>query len=591
MNTKRKDIILGGERMENVNANINVLEKENAVETLKEGQKQFLDTITTYISGWGETMGLVVKKKHIAQEMDCDIRSVTRYMNTLEDRGIIETSARRGRNGGTVITFDKELIKDIKSHPDNPITGETKRARELREMYYPNKGTYKPDNRTPEEKARDKALKKWKNDKNEQLNDQLEPFMIPTREVFLATENPDLYYRAYLMSRMYNAMLVLFPEQWKNQAEAIGDEVGFKKAKRMKEKYQNFDVMDKRFFGTSTYRDFTKLAYVLHDSDISPLEYLGSQFEYMDYLAKQGRSAKRPYTNALIGVKAWERFYESANWKENFDKKHPYYKKPGDVRVKLKSYPITTLLEAEFDLGINKQPTSSKEYNDFVRNPLPVSKRQIVTYQYLDSLRDEVENNTQLTEEERDSLSKFTEQQVSRYMSDDLPQHQKLRLFPSEIEFKGLEKETHTNLRNYYAELGNLTNKPALTALDNAKFVKKGYQLDLSLRGNYTFPATLKAIRNVRESLYNPRALHSAIDKIDVNVPINKHSMLAMDEIYKQHKVDETDDRSKINKDYIEDGKEIMAKNIVENKITMWYDEMESKIGDSKRDGTEIIPS
>ncbi|WP_170949631.1 hypothetical protein, partial [Salmonella enterica] len=125
----------------------------------------------------------------------------------------------------------------------------------------------------------------------------------------------------------------------------------------------------------------------------------------------------------------------------------------------------------------------------------------------------------QLTEEERDSLSKYTEQQVSRYMSDDLPQHQKLRLFPSEIEFKGLEKETHTNLRNYYAELGNLTNKPALTALDNAKFVKKGYQLDLSLRGNYTFPATLKAIRNVRESLYNPRALHSAIDKIDVNVP------------------------------------------------------------------------
>lgn len=541
------------------------------------------------------------KKKELAEKVDKSVRTITRLLNKLETYQSITKSARKGRHGGTVIMVHDWSDVPKESHPDNAYTGTSKKAKALRDKMFPNKGTYKPDNLTPEERIRRKKLREQKNNENEVMNLELQELEYPTKSFFQRTSEPELNYKAYLLGRIYEALLVSYPEQWRNEAESVGDEEGFKQATKWLGKFSCYTVIKKEFMGTISHEHFKKLSVFLDQNNISPMDYLQPQFEHLDFLIRSGNSrATPPYINTLLTDKAKQRYYDSLEWKRNFDREHPYYARVGKVRSKLINiYPIITVLNSEY----RKPLTDKKDHEfllDYKKDQLFGAFLQQRQLDYYYQTTEAINNQKNLTDGEKQALTQLLEHHIVSYMGGGYCESQFLLYFPNQIStFYGAEltedeffDSLEVNMRRIYGKLGAVHTVLPQTANNNRNNIKRGYRLHFSITGHRMFLNTMRMIKDINGLEPNKDDLMNGLKKLDIEQPFkfDKYNFLDFSFLKEAMTQEELEFDAKLRNDEgINEERKIYLENEIDKPFKLWYDIYVYDYDDTKRDGTKVV--
>jgi Crp-like helix-turn-helix domain len=244
---------------------------------------------------------ITFKKKEIAELAGKDTRTVSRYLNELEERNIIQTRGVRGRSGGTVVLFNTELIRFDTSekaliNSDKPITID-----DVVEQKMPKKKPEEPkknkrNRRTKMQMAAEKALRGEKQAKHDKLNSQLHKLGgVPNWTWFEQTENPVGNYRTYLLTRMYNRYAVLFTDRHNGEVDY------YQQGNKLPVVTNDYDVLPADFFGSSKWQQFEKFRLFCEENNIEPTVYLSAQFSRSVFVAASKNTKKMlPFPNALM---------------------------------------------------------------------------------------------------------------------------------------------------------------------------------------------------------------------------------------------------------------------------------------------------
>jgi len=249
---------------------------------------------------------IAFKKKELAELGGKDSRTISRYLNELEEKNIIQTKGVRGRSGGTVIMFNTDLIRFDTSdkaliNSDEPISiddvVEKKLPKKKKEQKKPTR-----NRRTKLQMLEEKLIKGEQQSKNDQMNQELKELGgVPNWAWFQKTEDPVGNYRTYLLSRLYNRYAVLFTDRHNAEAQYFGE------GSKVKPVTNDYDTLPEDFFGSSKWAHFEKFRNFCEENEIDPAVYLSSQFSRSVFTAA-GKSDKKklPFVNALISDSAYE---------------------------------------------------------------------------------------------------------------------------------------------------------------------------------------------------------------------------------------------------------------------------------------------
>ena len=511
------------------------------------------------------------------------MRTIQRYVKELEKKDYLETATKVGKGGGTVIVFNKSML-DFEPKV-NPVTEETLSTEELLDKLYPNK----PKKET-KKKYRSKAViaeerirKQKRQGKIEELNDMLEETGYPTKEFWNQTPEPERYYRAWLITRMYNFYAVYYPEKMKNEAEADDNIFRYKLGELIQKRLTDYDVLPKRFLGTSNFTVALNMVDVLSD-DINPGAYLTVQFNFMQFLINQGKNANLPYFNSLLNEKSAKRWDDTYAYREGFRKEHPYHATSPDEVVEIEGYkvPHMNMLIAEY-----KNPFTKSGYEEYLKmfvDPITSPKRVKVINAYFETITEEVKNDDSLEEEEAQVLTEWLTQQTAIHIASRYPDHAYLITSLDQLTDKIVTFDKD-NKRQLYHDLGNYSLDKAVDPIEIKVRTKTGYFQDFSITGSSTFYRTMQALRNSRGIEIDKEVLSSAINKFGKRkIPITEHGDLDVHQVaLTQMTEKEIEDESLGNASRIKDKQKYL-----DFFGGMWYDIKEDYVAQSNRDGRMV---
>lgn len=549
------------------------------VELIGKGMKQF-----------GETYATIINQQKIADMLNRSVRTVYRQLEALRDTNVIEIETRRGRNGGTVVVFNKEYVR-FESHKDNPITGDTKTAKELRDKYYPNKGTYTPDTRTAEEKAKDKIRAKRRNSIEDKMNDDLRYKSYPDKKFFNMADKPKEVFRTYMISRAYNAVLISRIESWKNEAEKAGNQRAFEVATKAKQKYYNYDVMPGEFMGTQTYQSFDRLRRMLDEKGFEMLAYMNNAFDTFLYLLKQGKNARPPFVNTIYSGNTLNKYEGQVEWKKGFEREHPYYSKPGDVNTIGRYYPVTQIIGRAYNNPMEESldmQTIIDAHLSNVDNTATEQMKKEYYYMVIDKI-----NEGNYTDSEKHQAINFINEKISVQMIPNIPEADyiiaNLRKILNEDDIPA-DVERYT--REWYAHRGDIADDVAQNALTNKLKVKRGYLIDFSVNGGQTFENVWRLIESSSTYAWNINEIKHIIEDLEETVPLTKLGDVDLEQVLSkavpEKELEAQRNLEAVFKDIKEKDDSKYLEETLDSAPKMWYDVLEEVIGSSLRDGQTV---
>lgn len=556
--------------------------------SLSESLNDFVSFLANKVFQFGNKFGIAVKKAELAEAYGRDTRTITRYIKELEEKEVIETSTRTGRNGGVVIMFAENLM-DFKPS-ENPITKVTMSAEEVRDMLYPQKEKKAPNKkyRSKTEIAEEKVLKQRKQTEKDRLNDLLMGMEYPTKEFWMQTPDPELYYRAYLSSRMYNFYAVYYPTARMHKAEAERNKLQFQIYSIERDKYTNFDVLKKGFIGTSNFTNFLKFAKAMVDNKIDPAQYLTVQFDYTQFLFdNRVANAKLPFINTLVSLKPAQRWFDTEDYHKGFRKEHPYYATSADiVRTAGLGIPILNELVAEFQNPFTNRETAYQEQIDAtINNRIHIPKSIEAVWAYGEDVKTKIGESSELEVNEKAELSKFITQEVATHFVSD--QELSLVTYASieQVANKKVATMNDTNLRFYYHDIGNSGQMTIDNPIERATNVKRGYKMDFSLFGARSFLNTMNMMKEIKGHKVDYTIVREAIEKFgERKIPLTSDGFLDVQAI-----------RGKVMNERDFEIEALLStptmkheENLVDIFGELWYDIPESRLGESQRDGRMI---
>lgn len=522
---------------------------------LSSGFLEFIDEIASRAKQWGDNFATAFQKTKIAEDVGKDSRTITRYVQELETKGLGSVETKRGKNGGTVVVFNKDML-DFEP-TDNPMTSETKKADEIRDYLFPRSVKNQPLRRyrTKEEITEATMLSRARKDADWERNEQLSNMPHVTRSFFDSFAEPELYYKAYLVSRMYNAYAVIFPRE--KMLEHAEDVRLFNLNKKAVERAQKYDVLPPRFSGTHQYEAFVKLQRLLDEHDINPLGYLTVQFDYSSWLAehKKTRPNGLPFINTLYSEVAMERYKNSVKYFRTVRNRYNDRKMSQEKVIYIGAkYPIIQALNFTYQgvsLGGNldymlDEMTSNAvrlspidytsygleleeadiKYNNFVNR---VSK---LTAYYHTASKDIADST--ISEQDKLVLTSYLKEQVALYShKNSLSAVQFTMAFPTQIiQAKRTVEASGADISNYYAYIGNMTKEPVYTLAEFEKYEALGELIDFSLEGGDTFRETSAMLAYDSDIGVNVWELKDALQRYGVRkIPIDNFGMLDINQI------------------------------------------------------------
>lgn len=500
-----------------------------------EGLANFTELIASRAQQWGSNFATAIRKTTIADEVNKDTRTITRYINQLEDLGLAEIETKRGRNGGTVVMFNKNLLNFEPTN--NPITSETKEASEIREQVFPTVPKKQPKRRyrTKAQIAEEKALRTQTENENIRLNDLLDATPVLKRDFFDNFAEPRLAFQGYLLAQMYTAYAVIFP---KNRHEFYIDIDPAKAESALKafNRAKSYSVLVPRFVGTPQYNKFVELAKFLNEHDINPLSYLTVQFEHTEWMANMGYARKEaiPYVNSLLSQEAIDRYYAREKFIKDQRKKNLFGLSPYKVPFVGSKYPIISVLQRVY-----QQDRYQGDQVDIVidrlinRSIFDTSLKREALASYYTSVIDAIEESA-LSKEDADKLTRFMKEQVALYAErGGLNLMHYIMAFPLQtyqirttMEMMGFTQE------EYYGHLGNIHKS---TVEDWDYYVQNGEKIDFCYNANKTFLATNRLLADCQGLGVLPNEISGILTEFGVEkVPLDRFGLLDVARIYKE---------------------------------------------------------
>lgn len=529
--------------------------------SLGNGIVEFVERLAKKAQQWGETFATPIRKTTVAEEMGRDTRTVTRYLGQLEELGLVSTEAKRGRNGGTVVVFNTDILNFEPT--DNPITSETKEAKEIRERVFPKAPTPKPKRRyrTKLEIAEARILEQKQKSFEERLNDLLERTFLD-RDFFDNFEEPRLYFQGYLIAQMYNAYAVIFP---KNRHEFFKD-IDVKKSEeglRSMNKAKSYNVLPARFVGTPQYNKFVEVARYCNENNINPLSYLTVQFERAEHLADIGKArvGAIPYVNTLLCEEARKAYSDNVMFYRKMRNSFNLFgMSSSSVPYKGAKYEIIVALRTAYELD----RTTRDNFNyllDELASGAQQSVKQATLLGYYNTTLNAL-SESDLADEDQQLIRDFLKEQVLLYSrKNSLSSTIYALAFPLQISavnsvatLKGLDKEM------YYTYIGNMYKVTDVNDDEYDSFTERGRTIDFSYNANDTFFSTMRLIADCKGLGVPAGKLGGALQKFgEEKVPLDTFGMLDIERIY-----DKLIDSDELAKDrYIQDKDATMMSMVV----------------------------
>lgn len=570
---------------------------------LHRGLEELLNELGDNVVKFGDNFASIINQQTIANKLKVDVRTIYRRIETLFDKGIIEeVETKRGRDGGTVLVFNLEEVS-FESHKDNPYTGETKRAKEIRDLYYPNKGTYIPDTRTEEQKERQRINRTRKAIESDLMNDYLRKKPIPDTAFFELSSTPTKSYKAYILSRMYNAVLIGSIETLKNEAERDNNKRTYKLAEEYYQRYYHYDVLPRDFVGKQAFDNFERLVDIIDYYEFDPILFFHKVFETFIYYAKTGKGARPPYVNVLLSDKIIDKYWEDIEWKQEFDEEHYYYATNAEVRTIQTAFPIYTALLSAYERPMEKVTDIEEQIERRVNTISPFEDDQIKSTFYNDIVT-QIKEDSEMEDEVKEDLVKFFQARSYIQYNPRAPRHlyllsnfrqinTELRI-PDELEEGSREWYAHKS--GYYGKIP-LGAKSSSSPFDRKQAVKDGYFIDFSLNGSRTFFNVWRTLEETQgvgslgKNVSKGLAKYSSIIPFDIygDVDIGK---VVESKISTEGKEKKEEHQAELLKQEIAEVKtELVTSGWDPEDRTLWYDYLEPYIGHSPRNGKMDIAS
>lgn len=156
----------------------------------------------------------VDKKKSMADSIGISVSSLNNALKVLEEDGEILVVTKKGHKGGTIITLvdkvDNSLIEEFVGSGDNVITSKMEYAEELKKKYFPSYSYQRKSQRrrTKIEMIKYNAIQEEERKIIEDLNFHTSSLPYPSKDVFNKAVDPEGYFKAYLLCRLYDQYCV-----------------------------------------------------------------------------------------------------------------------------------------------------------------------------------------------------------------------------------------------------------------------------------------------------------------------------------------------------------------------------------------------
>lgn len=527
---------------------------------VSKGFSKFLNYVAKGVISCGDNLALAFQCPQVAKTLDLDVKTINRYVSKMVETGLGKKGTKRGRTGGTVMVVNKELLS-FKVKP-NVLTKESKKLDDILSLVYPDATKPQPlrHYRTKDEITREKLLEQARQTKNWKLNQQLKNMSYPTKDFFRQFDEPDIAYKAYIASRVYNAMGYLVPKEMIDNTNFDNlSEEGKTEIRRLKKAYTSMeknDILANEFVGTSRFNHFIKLVKFMDYIDADLFTYLSSQFNLLEFMTRIGKAkgSYGPFVNSLVSAKALERFYSNKDFYKHLRREYNMYANTGlDTPISAFKYPVMQVLRKLYKEGIDgpgntyglerlqdlidraqmcheiKEPMSNDDdkLNEEIRRTYSLG---CFSYTVLEDLK-----TSNISQEDKDTIISFLDQQTRildrRYM----PTKEYIMLAPVQLisKIQSLKKQFKNNRDAIAVYMGN-TGEFNLWDVekDQAKLHSTGLLiLDSLSEGNTTWESTMMSREHMNYNL-DPRDVLKAIQNYgDSKIPLNEHGMLDVTQI------------------------------------------------------------
>lgn len=476
-------------------------------------------------------LGVLGSLKDFSSLVNKDTRTIRRYLSELEKRNYIKCIQKRGNKGGTLVLFTKELLDFEES--ENPITSDSEEAEALRNKVFPKKAEPKTKYRTKAQIAEDKIIARMKKDRNGELNDMLDNMPHPTWEFFNLMDEPERHFKAYLISRMYNAYAVIYPTEREKFYKGVDNYLS-DKGYNSKLAVKGYDVLDRRFIGTPRYNIFLKLYDFLTEKNIEPLAYLTVQFDCVEYFIEIDKlNGGVPFVNTLISDSYIQRYYNQESFYRGLSARG--IKTVVKTAYKGAKYPIIQALNYAYKRG----KTDVSSLQPLISEMEEVSKNLNKTRAlkgYYEVALEEVATS-ELEESKKELLTNYLTEQVALYSrKNSLTVDQYLLAFPLQLTMVKQQGELmKLPESDYHAYMGNLYKIDNVQTPEYNLYVNRGELLDFSLQANSSFYSTIRTLAEYRGIGLNIHEVRLAIKEFGVEkIPLDNFGMLDVNRIYKK---------------------------------------------------------
>ena len=496
------------------------------------GLVDFINKVGDKVTQWGDNIALVMPQKEMAAIADVTRATMNKYMNLMEEKGIAEVETKRGVKGGTVVVFNADML----NFPvvDNPITSDTKEAKEIRDSVYPKMPKKEPKRRyrTKAQIAEDRALKAKQNSWVESLNDQLEEKGKVTRDFFENFENPTLAYQGYVVAQMYNAYASCYPKQLAMFAKEQGDTEQVAKYEKQAGNRRHYRVMPLRFVGTNQYYQFVKLADFCNRTNTDPLKWLSVQFKRAQFLSDKGKSKVGgvPYVNSLLSESAFDAYNREVHheglknvWGKSITE--------GKIIVQCGQFPIINMLSMMYRDKPLKEERIDKKIKDMTRLG-EYNRESFWLSCYNDIMKKDVAASD-LTKEEKKAVMDFVRRSVVQYSGEGMSMTEYMMHNRIPIGYmKGYASLNKVDDNIYYCGIGNKMGVDLTD--DNVKtMIDQGERVDFSIYGNAEFPLVLELGSVVLGIDMDYNALRSGIQKLgEEKIPLDSSGAFDPQAVY-----------------------------------------------------------
>lgn len=478
-----------------------------------------------------------VDRKSYAQKFDKAPRTITRWIKELEDTGLIVSRAKKTGNNGFAVYILNEDYVEVDQEKTNPYLDENFNAEQFRDLLSP-KVSYTPERRyrSKEEIRAEKMALKADQDYKDNLNKQLMDMAYPTREWFNQLDEPERYYRAWTVSKMFDALTVLVPEQlhrdlitglYEDGNVHFTDEMGIAQGLRntiMHNSKRTSIPVD--FVGDRNFTVFLKLVDFFQENKIDPLLYLTHSFNYSRFLFFENglKKFRVPYVNTLLSDKAKDKFFNSKKHFDELAKRMPWYysrKSPMKYQVEI-NYEILMALKHSYAVAdrVDEQATLQKELKQkgfFQINMVPTPQEKSVLGYYKDITAKIADAD--LTEEETKEVKYFVEKNLKYFISRVPFSTDFVMDFPEAIKYnidEFLENEDEgANIEPLFIKLGNVEQDFGQTFQSIVdEFKIRGYKTYASFTKHKEFYDVFRTIKSYMGKEIDLDILTSAMEKV-----------------------------------------------------------------------------